>query len=367
MVTWRPMNWFELAEKWDAAIRRGDTLLAIEGISAALRASPEGPFHRVLALDFTNEPEQIAQFFDAFVRIKGPEIGALYIEMNAFDINPERWFFNVFGYAAYGGADDRDWLSRWDFSTRRDVTLTGLEELAGLYASPAFGDPRFRDERGVCSLLVVAKFQDLIRRSVPFMRELRVPLLATAHDYEFIAQIGAPSSSSPVAAPARPELRAPREGVEAPSLFPRVAAWLADNPVLAMHGAAVLVNAGEHETNGGLERDARGLCATLDLLLMGTAPEHRGAEPRWEDGIRDIRRERVFLIPAEAMDDADRAVSFLEGWSSTLPRAIDQRFARDIDFLVPSDLLLTDVLLQAGPETQEDFAAACAARWHLAS
>ena len=36
------------------------------------------------------------------------------------------------------------------------------------------------------ALLVVTKFQDLIRRAAPHMRELRFPLLATAHDYEFI-------------------------------------------------------------------------------------------------------------------------------------------------------------------------------------
>lgn len=35
-------------------------------------------------------------------------------------------------------------------------------------------------------LLVVARFQDLMRRAAPLMRELRGPLLATAHDYDFI-------------------------------------------------------------------------------------------------------------------------------------------------------------------------------------
>jgi hypothetical protein len=33
---------------------------------------------------------------------------------------------------------------------------------------------------------MVTKFQDLIRGAAPYMRELRFPLLATAHDYDFI-------------------------------------------------------------------------------------------------------------------------------------------------------------------------------------
>ncbi len=65
-------------------------------------------------------------------------------------------------------------------------TITGLERLQDVYASAAFHDDRFRDAGRVAGLLVVAKFQDLIRRAAPFMRELRFPLLATAHDFEFI-------------------------------------------------------------------------------------------------------------------------------------------------------------------------------------
>jgi hypothetical protein len=30
--------------------------------------------------------------------------------MNGFDINPGRWFFDVFGYNDYGGHGEYDWL-----------------------------------------------------------------------------------------------------------------------------------------------------------------------------------------------------------------------------------------------------------------
>ena len=47
-------------------------------------------------------------------------------------------------------------------------------------------DRAFEDAFYVAGLLVVVKFQDLIRRAAPRMRELRFPILATAHEYEFI-------------------------------------------------------------------------------------------------------------------------------------------------------------------------------------
>ena len=47
---------------------------------------------------------------------------------------------------------------------------------------------RHKETMGYCSLLVVCKFQELIRGSVASMKELNVPLLATSHEYDFIAE-----------------------------------------------------------------------------------------------------------------------------------------------------------------------------------
>ena len=68
------------------------------------------------------------------------------------------------------------------------MTLTGLEALQAVYDSDAFRNKDYQQARDFCSLLVVTKFQDLVRRSVPFMCELDAPLLATCHEYDFIAE-----------------------------------------------------------------------------------------------------------------------------------------------------------------------------------
>lgn len=185
------MSWFEVANELLPKIRVGDTQAAITRISAELKSLPHGPFHQILQLDFANQPKDIATHFDAFLKKQKSQftVGAVYTETNGFDINPDRWYFDVFAYREYGGYDDYDWLSNWDSGSWPDMPLIGLEPLQEVYGSMAFRDQSHHEASEFCSLLVVAKFQDLIRRSLSFMRMLDVPLLATSHDYDFIAEL----------------------------------------------------------------------------------------------------------------------------------------------------------------------------------
>jgi hypothetical protein len=54
-----------------------------------------------------------------------------------------------------------------------------------VYAGRALREKRFKDASYAVGLLVVIKFQDLIRRAAPHMQELHFPLLASALDYDF--------------------------------------------------------------------------------------------------------------------------------------------------------------------------------------
>jgi hypothetical protein len=179
---------FELQEELMPVLRAGDTAWCERTVAERLAALPQSPFHIAIDLSITNTPDDIAAHFDGFFRQEAArfKIGAAYTEMNGFDINPDRWFFDVFAFTEYGGHDDYDWISDWQSERYEAMTITGLERLQEVYASPAFGDRRFKDAGYVAGLLVVTKFQDLIRRAAPHMRELRFPLLATAHDYYFI-------------------------------------------------------------------------------------------------------------------------------------------------------------------------------------
>jgi hypothetical protein len=179
---------FELQKELMPILCAGDTARCERTVAASLAALPQSPFHIALDLRITNTPAEIAAYFDGFFREEAGrfKIGAAYTEMNGFNINPDRWFFDVFAFREYGGHDDYDWLADWQSESYDDMTITGLERLQEVYASPAFRDKRFDSAGDVAALLVVTKFQDLIRRAAPHMRELKFPLLATAHDYDFI-------------------------------------------------------------------------------------------------------------------------------------------------------------------------------------
>ena len=106
--------------------------------------------------------------------------------MNGFAINPDLWYCEAFAYERYGGRDNHHWLSDWQSEDSSRIIIEGLESLQRVYASDAFSDESFSDACDVTDLLVVIKFQDLIRRAVPHIQGMRFPLLATAHDYDFI-------------------------------------------------------------------------------------------------------------------------------------------------------------------------------------
>lgn len=155
-----------------------------------LKELPHSPFHTILDLGITNDPTDVAQYFDEFFREQPKDkIQAAYTEMNGFDINPQLWWCSPFAYQQYGGHEDYDWLSNWQSDDYDYLTITGLESLQDVYASDASGNNDFSDARDVTSLLVVIKFQDLIHRAAEQMKELRFPLLATAHDYDFIYEV----------------------------------------------------------------------------------------------------------------------------------------------------------------------------------
>jgi hypothetical protein len=182
---------FAMQDQLAPTLRRGDLSACEQAVVGQLTGLPGCPFHVILELEITNSPDNVAAYFDRFFINEGKrfEVQAAYTETNGFSINPDRWFFSPFAFRKYGGLDSFDWLSDWQSEDFPDMTITGLEPLQAVYASDAFRDEAHVDARDVASLLVVIKFQNLILRAAPRMKELRFPLLATAHDYDFIFEV----------------------------------------------------------------------------------------------------------------------------------------------------------------------------------
>jgi hypothetical protein len=190
---------FRLEQKLRPALRAGDLTRCERTIADRLLKLKRSPFHIAAKLSIRNSPASVAKYCDRFFKF-GDTTCAAYAEMNGFEINPDSWHFNVFAYKQYGGTRDFDWLSAWDDETHSSVEIRGLEKLQKIYASKAYESGEFREESAVASLLVVVKFQDLIRRAAPLMKHLTFPLLATAHEYDFIYEVrpkGLPRARGP--------------------------------------------------------------------------------------------------------------------------------------------------------------------------
>lgn len=184
-------RFFAIQDELKPALRAGNLSRCVDAIEAELAGLPQSPFHVALDLHFTNAPSAVAAHFDAFFCDNAPRfsLAAAYAEMNGFSINTDCWFFDVFAYDRYGGHADYEWLCAWQSARFPQMTLTGMEALQGIYASSVFDDPDFKDACYMTDLLVAARFQQLIHRAAPLMTELRFPLLSTAHDMDFIAEV----------------------------------------------------------------------------------------------------------------------------------------------------------------------------------
>jgi hypothetical protein len=180
------MSWFEVATQAEPHLLRNDYEQCERIVSSALELYPKSPFHKVLELEFSNSVDDVAENFNEFFKQESARlnVAAIYTETNGFDINPNRWFFDLFAYKIDGGLDDPDWLSDWQSKSWPSMTLIGMEDLQAVYASEKLGE----DYVYLASLLVVVKFQKLIFNARPKMQIGNIPVYSTGHDYDFIAK-----------------------------------------------------------------------------------------------------------------------------------------------------------------------------------
>jgi len=165
----------------------GDLELCIAMVTQALRSLPVSPFHVAIDLDFQNPRTDIAAVFSAFVADN--ELQAIYTETNGFDINPDSWFFDLFGFETCGDLGDDSWLGDFDCDISGGELL-GMEALQAVYAQERKN--RDLDEvRDIASLLVVLKFQRLIQKSLALLPDLDIPVIVDAHDFGMGVVFGA--------------------------------------------------------------------------------------------------------------------------------------------------------------------------------
>jgi len=180
------MDAYDLQCKLEPTLFEGDIDSCISQVIDEINKLSFSPFHVITDIDFNNPLTSVAKYFEDFIINENSNVSlkAIYAETNGFDINPDEWFFSLYGYDEFESRDGFDTGN--DISMSKSFfTLTGLEELQKVYASDAFSEPKYELAKELCSLLIVFKFQKLIRDSAKLLKVSPITILATGHDYDY--------------------------------------------------------------------------------------------------------------------------------------------------------------------------------------
>jgi hypothetical protein len=182
----------------DQRFRKSDIIGAIDFLEERLAKEKTARFKGLLGNRFTNTPKSILTAINKFIDgcAKKFPIRAVYLEMNGFDINPDRWYFDSFGYATYGTDPDLEWLCDWESPDWPQVTLKGLEAVQAdfkwYHAKQIWKDKTFERAYELAVLLVMCKYVSLIQAALASgLRSKPVPVLATAHDFDILGRFEA--------------------------------------------------------------------------------------------------------------------------------------------------------------------------------
>lgn len=186
----------ELWKTVDSYLRANDVETAATELESRLSDVASDRFLSLVESQFTNRPSEVLAHINQFADACQARfnVKAVYLEMNGFDINYDRWYFDSFAYSEYSDdIDDLDWLCDWSSPDWEQFTLHGLEEAQEdfrWYMENKIYEGKTHDaEREIATLLVMVRFVQLIRSALnagtmhcPF------PVLATAHDFDIIGR-----------------------------------------------------------------------------------------------------------------------------------------------------------------------------------
>ena len=147
-------------------------------------------FSVLVGSEFSNRSVEIVAELDRFVEAteRAFTVEAIYLEMNGFDINYDRWYFDLFAYSSYkADPDDLEWLCYWESRPWPEIALTGMgpcQEAFRWYHENQIWDVQreFKPIYDAAMLLTMAKFAALIGESLSTQPLVKpVPVLARLH------------------------------------------------------------------------------------------------------------------------------------------------------------------------------------------
>ncbi|HEY0608167.1 MAG TPA: hypothetical protein VGD35_00895 [Chitinophaga sp.] len=177
-------------------IRAGQIAEAIRQTEATLSQLPQTDFHQVIGKDLLHLGPSLKRFLSEFYEVTTKEeeltIKAIYVEMNSFTTQYERWFLHLLAYDSPHSRDNLDWLTEFIAESEKSITITGYEKLQEAnqhyMQSEGYRDDHLRQACELHEYLVVLRMQELVMDVVSTNKGeaawASVPIFASAHDYE---------------------------------------------------------------------------------------------------------------------------------------------------------------------------------------
>lgn len=186
----------DLWQTVDSYLRSNDVDAAAADLESRLRAAAFDRFASLADSHFTNSPRDVLAHINEFIATCQAQfdVRAVYLEMNGFDINYDRWYFDSFAYTEYSDdPEDLDWLCDWSSPDWDQFTLSGPKQTQNdfrWYMENKIYENKTHDaEKEIATLLVMVRFVQLIRSSLNAgTLTCSVPLLATAHDFDMFGR-----------------------------------------------------------------------------------------------------------------------------------------------------------------------------------
>jgi hypothetical protein len=181
----------------DNCFTGGNVPGAVELLEQFLTSHDAQKFSCLPGLYFSNSSALVLREVNKFIETTNLQfdVKAVYLEMNGFDINYDRWYFDFFAYADYEPrAEEMDWLCEWQSEDWPQFKLLGMESAQEAFAwyhgqQIWRSQPELEPVYDAAMLLVMAKFAAFIGTSLKSGMLVRpIPLLATAHGFESIAR-----------------------------------------------------------------------------------------------------------------------------------------------------------------------------------
>jgi hypothetical protein len=165
-------------------------------LEGRLRASGSNAFVSASDSTFSHSPAEVHAWLlrmHEMLSQRTPVV-AMYVEMNGFDLNYDKWFCSAFGYSRaidVTGSDDRAYFDS-EVHYSNDLTLSGMEAMQDAYKWwDVAGHPDDASEsETIANLLVQVRFMALIRAGVlhgPLPNN--VPVAAAAHESDLVITI----------------------------------------------------------------------------------------------------------------------------------------------------------------------------------